>query len=136
MVLRLARLFLILLPMTLTLTSCFRDGDDDCDKTVEENVVPDEIHGAAKIFVSMDKLEFLFAKSGYVMEDVDLRADLNGAKPATPLADIGLAMNGIKLSRKDGKPACESLTLNPSEGYSESHFKLHKLALNGGVPFD
>jgi hypothetical protein len=107
-------------------------GGGSCSSDFQKSVDPDEIQGN-RVFVSMDKLDFMF-ESGFVLEDVDLQADLQGNHQVTESLD--LSMNGTKMSRNDGHPTCDSMIAHADKNQSESHFKLQKFSLNGGLPFD
>lgn len=127
---RAALRFALVATFCISLTSCLPTGND-CATDFDVAVKPDDIQGSSKILISLAKLAFL-EQGSFVLEDVELETGVKGAHSNSE--DIALDMNGIKMSRKDGKPMCDQM--DREGGDSRGRFKIHKMYLNGGLSFE
>ena len=87
------------------------------------------------IDIPIESLKFLFAQDNFVLDDVQLDVVLKGHHHETE--EVSLSLNGIKVSRHDGhNNHMDRYENDDKNGRCNSHYKLHKLYLNGAEPFD
>jgi hypothetical protein len=136
---RTSRLFAVgtTIALGLSLVSCKPENTpgeaDACHAPFETTVTADVSQGGHKFSFPLDQLDFLSSPDGFDLIDVELQATVKGRHDTTE--DIELSLNGIKVSRRDGRHAVDALDYLEQFDRSLSHFKLHKMFLNGAMPF-
>jgi hypothetical protein len=103
-----------------------------CATDVAESVSLKPVKGSNHLLMSVDKLDFL-SDSTIIWDDIELSVTLKGKRVATE--NITLSFNGFKFNRKDSRRLLEGMEYLKNKNHSSSSFKLHKMYLNGALPF-
>lgn len=119
-----------LLGFMITMAGC---RDQECVTKVEKTVAMKVTKNSNHMSLSVDQLDFL-SDSTIVWEDIELNITLKGQHKSSD--KLWLAMNGLKVTRKDGRHGLDSVTYVAKKKHSISGFKLHKMFMNGSEPFD
>lgn len=120
--------------LAVSQVSCLQDSGpgQGCTKPFDVVITPDSIQGRVHIYIAPEKLD-AFTNPKVVIKDAFLEVTLRGRHHKTK--DLTLSLNGIKISRRDGGETCEDLRADKISDVSKSKFPLHKMFLNGALPF-
>lgn len=119
--------------LAVSQVSCLQDsGPGGCNQPFELVITPEEIRGSSHIYIAPEKLDALNDPK-VVVKDAYLEVTLRGRNHRS--RELTLSLNGIKISRRDGGPHCDELRGEAGADISKSKFPLHKMFLNGALPF-
>jgi hypothetical protein len=114
--------------------SCLQDPGpgQGCHQPFEVTIAPESIQSHTHIYVAPEKLD-LFNDPKVVVQDAYLDVSLKARAPKSE--DLSLSLNGIKISRRDGRPVGENVRADKISDAPKFRFALHKMFLNGALPF-